>query len=44
MGCEAMEIGFWHANNEIYQPEDGIPVSLIYVIGDAPANPNKEVV
>jgi hypothetical protein len=44
MGCEAVEIGLWHANNEIYKPDDGIPVSLIFVIGDAPANPNLEIV
>jgi len=43
-GCEAVEIGLLHANKEIYEPEDGVPVSLIYVIGDAPANPNIHVV
>ena len=43
-GCEAVEIGFLHANREIYEPADKIPVSLIYVIGDAPANANIDVV
>ena len=43
-GCEAMEIGLLHCNKEIYEPADGVPVSLIYVIGDAPANHTIEVV
>ena len=43
-GCEAVEIGLLHANREIYEPEDKVPVSLIYVIGDAPANANIDVV
>lgn len=43
-GCEAVEIGFLHANREIYEPADKVPVSLIYVIGDAPANANLDVV
>jgi len=37
-GDEAVEIGLLHANREIYEPEDKVPVSLIYVIGDAPGN------
>ena len=43
-GCEAVEIGLLHANREIYEPKDKVPVSLIYVIGDAPANANINVV
>ena len=43
-GCEAVEIGLLHANKEIYYPADKVPVSLIYVIGDAPANANLNVV
>ena len=39
-GDEAVEIGLLHANREIYElkGEDKVPVSLIYVIGDAPGN------
>ncbi len=33
-----------HANREIDKPADKVPISLIYVIGDAPANPNIHVV
>ena len=33
-----------HANREIYKPKDKVPVSLIFVIGDAPANANINVV
>ena len=43
-GCEAVEIGLLHANREIYEPADKVPVSLIYVIGDAPANANLDIV
>ena len=43
-GCEAVEIGLLHANKEIYEPADKVPVSLIYVIGDAPGNANIDVV
>lgn len=43
-GCEAVEIGLLHANIEIYSPEDGVPISLIYVIGDAPGNASISVV
>jgi hypothetical protein len=43
-GCEAVEIGFLHANREIYEPADKVPVSLIFVIGDAPANANLNIV
>jgi hypothetical protein len=39
-----MEVAFWHANKEIYTPSDGgEPVSLIFVIGDAPANTKQEI-
>jgi hypothetical protein len=37
-GDEAVEIGLLHANREIYELKDKVPVSLIYVIGDAPGN------
>jgi hypothetical protein len=39
-GDEAVEIGLLHANREIYElkGDDKVPVSLIYVIGDAPGN------
>jgi hypothetical protein len=43
-GCEAVEIGLWHANNEINNPEDGVPVSLIFVFGDAPGNANINII
>jgi hypothetical protein len=40
-GFEAMEVGLAHALKEIKDPEDGVPVSLIIILGDAP--PNKTV-
>ena len=40
---EAMEIAFWHANNEIEKPSDGEPVSMIFVIGDIPSNTKQEI-
>ena len=41
---KAMEIAFWHANNEIYSPSDGgEPVSIIFVVGDVPANTKEEI-
>jgi hypothetical protein len=43
-GEEAVEIGLLHANKEIKNPKDGVPISLIYVIGDAPGNSSIEVV
>ena len=43
-GYEAMEIGLAHALKEIQKPEDGIPLSLIIVMGDAPANISIEYI
>lgn len=41
---KAIEIALWHANNEIYSPSDGgEPVSLIFVVGDAPANTKEDI-
>mgnify|MGYP003878795289 FL=1 len=39
MGNEAIEIGFWHANQEA----KNIPLQQIILIGDAPANTQNEV-
>ena len=40
-----MEVALWHANREIKTPSEGKePVSLIFVIGDAIANPNKQTI
>jgi len=33
-----------HANNEIYNPRDGIPVSLIFLIGDACSNASIDII
>ncbi len=41
-GNEAMEIGLQFANNEI-KNDEGIPLSMIIVIGDAPPNTVEEV-
>jgi hypothetical protein len=41
MGNEAIEVGFWHVNNEIAA---GSKVSQVILIGDMPANTPEEVV
>jgi len=41
-GNEAIEIGLWHANQEIIN-DNGIPLSMIIIIGDAPPNTVEEV-
>ena len=42
---KAMEIALWHSNNEIYSPSDGgEPVSLIFVVGEVPANSKEDIV
>jgi hypothetical protein len=43
-GNEAIEIGLWHANNEIYRSSDNVPVSLIFLIGDACANASLDII
>jgi hypothetical protein len=41
LGNEAIEVGFWHVNNEIAA---GSKVSQVILIGDMPANTPDEVV
>jgi hypothetical protein len=41
LGNEAIEVGFWHVNNEIAA---GSKVSQVILIGDMPANSPEEVV
>lgn len=41
-GNEAIEIGLWHANQEILDNK-GIPLSMVIIIGDAPPNTLEEV-
>lgn len=41
-GNEAMEIGLQYANKEILNNQ-GIPLSMVIIIGDAPPNTLKEV-
>ena len=38
-----MEIGLQHAYNEIYNPADKIPASIVFVIGDIGANTKYEI-
>lgn len=38
-----MEIGLQHAYNEIYNPDDKIPASIVFVIGDIGANTKIEI-
>ena len=40
MGAEAIEIGLWHANQEAVIS----PITQVILIGDAPANSQKEVI
>jgi hypothetical protein len=41
-GNEAIEIGLWHANQEILYNK-GISLSMVIIIGDAPPNTLNEV-
>ena len=43
LGREAMEIGLQHTCNEIYNPADKIPVSIVFVIGDIEANTKLDI-
>ena len=38
-----MEIGLQHACNEIYNPADKIPASIVFVIGDIEANTKLDI-